>query len=134
MKTIDFLDIITTDHLAAYLTAEWGHDLAVFADGRVEIIESAIGFTSDAAPVSRVRCPGIGNLDSSTFTEGFVSWDDEEGAYVVTAKYRDDRGTVVGQLADVIRDCCKFGDVSDFYDDLIDVLEERFIDDEEETE
>ena len=113
----DFSNIVSYSDLADYLTAEYGHDLAVFDDGSVEIIESATVYKT-GGPIARAKCPGIGNLDSSVFTDGFVEWDDENGAYVVVSGPR-----IVGGIADVIRECCRDGDVTDFYDDLVAALE-----------
>lgn len=39
---IDFRDVITEQVLADYLTAEFGHDLAIWDDGSYEIIESSM--------------------------------------------------------------------------------------------
>ena len=118
----DFSNIVSYSDLADYLTAEYGHDLAVFDDGSVEIIESATVYKT-GGPIARVKCPGIGNLDGTVFEEGFVEWDGEKGAYVVTGEHRDDKGRVVGGLEDVIAECCRDGDMTEFMGDLIAALE-----------
>ena len=118
----DFSDMISCTDLADYLTAEYGNDLAVFADGSVEIIESATVYKT-GGPIARAKCPGIGNLDGLLFEEGFVEWSDEKGVFVVTDDHSD-AGRVVGQFADVIRECCRDGDVTPYMEDLVEALEE----------
>lgn len=70
-----------------------------------------------------MKCPGIGNLDSTEFTEGFVKWDEEKGAYVTIPGYEDAQ-RVVGGLVDVIRECCEYGDMSTDIEELAKALEE----------
>lgn len=121
----DFRDIIGYEALADYLTAEYGNDLAVFRDGSVQIVQSNSSFRREDAPVARVKCPGVGNLDTSVFADGFVDFDEDAGVYA-TIVAREDSGRirVVGDLAAVIMECCRDGDVSRFYDDLIAALED----------
>ena len=118
----DFSNIVSSADLADYLTAEYGHDLAVFKDGSVKIIDSAAAYKT-GGPIARAKCPGIGNLDGMMFEEGFVEWDEEAGVFVVTEDHSD-AGRVVGQFADVIRECCRNGDVTPYMEDLIEALEE----------
>lgn len=109
--------------LADYLTAEHGMDLCVWADGSHSLVEQSTVWRSEG-PVSRVRCPGIGNLDSEAYTLGFASWDDDKAAYVVDGDYMQDTGRVVGQLADVIRECVADGDVLTETNELLERLQE----------
>ena len=119
----DFRELISYENLADYLTADFGSDLVVWPDDSVNLTESSITRWAEVQPVARVRCPGIGNLDSSVFTDEFVEWDEGLGAFVVTGEHRDDKGRAVGGLEDVIAECCRDGDVTEFMDDLISALE-----------
>lgn len=110
---MNFREIITCEILCDYLTAEYGHDLAIWADGSTEIIESSLCWRhDDTAPICRVKCPGIGNLDSTVFSEGYANRD-ESGVYY------DYDGLRIGTLVDLIIDCCEHGDVSSFIEDLV---------------
>ena len=117
----DFLlEAVTYDHLADYLCAEYGHDLAIWPDGFVTTVETSIGFHHDEQPLTRIPCPGIGNLDSAYFAQGFC--DDErtdDGEYV-----ENETGRVIGSLADVIRECCRDGDMTEYMDALVTALEQ----------
>lgn len=111
---MNFRDVITTDVLCDYLTAEFGHDLAIWADGSTEIIESSLCWRhDDNAPICRLRCPGIGNLDSTVFSDDYAKRDPESGIYY------DYDGFRIGDLADLIVDCCENGDMSKFIDELV---------------
>ena len=80
------------------LAAEHGHDLAIWADGSTEIIESSLCWRhDDTAPICRVRCHGIGNFDSTVFSEGYAKRD-ESGVYY------DYDGLRIGTLVDLISD------------------------------
>lgn len=114
---------VSLNDLANFLVSEYGSDLAVWADGRISIVSSTDSWTAGESPVARVPCPGIGNVDSSYFREGFVNWNDDEGAFV-TIEGSDDAGRVVGQLEDVIKECCQDGDVEGYYDDLMSKINE----------
>lgn len=119
---MDFREVITESVLADYLTAEYGHDLAVWQDGSCQIIESGLRWRSNQnSHVARVKCPGIGNLDSTIFSDQFAERDE------FTGQYREiETGRVIGDLSDLINETCKDGDVSAFMDDLIDQLEESY--------
>lgn len=119
----DFRDVVSYENLADYLSADFGSDLVVWPDDSVSLTESSITRWAQVQPIARVKCPGIGNLDGTVFEEGFVEWDGEKGAYVVTGEHRDDKGRVVGGLEDVIAECCRDGDMTEFMGDLIAALE-----------
>ena len=115
---MNFREIITTSVLADYLTAEHGHDLAIWPDGSTEIIESSLCWRhDDTAPICRVKCPGIGNLDSTVFSDGYAKRDHESGIYY------DYDGLRIGDLADLIVDCCENGDMSNFIDEIVTLAE-----------
>lgn len=110
---------VTYTDLGLYLIAEYGHDLAVWIDGTVDIIESNTRYRdNDDAPIARARCPGIGNLDSTVFSNGYAERD-ESGIY-----FEIKTGRRIGDLIELIRESCAQGDMSSFYDDLIDKLYE----------
>ena len=109
---------IGSAEVADYLTADFGHDLALWRDGTVQIIESALTWRdNDDAPVARAKCPGIGNLDSSVFTADFCERDEDSGEYIEIST-----GRIIGDLEAVVRECCRDGDVEAFRDDLIAAL------------
>lgn len=115
---MNFREIITTSVLAEYLTAEYGHDMAIWPDGSTEIIEPSLCWRhDDTAPICLVKCPGIGNLDSTAWSEGYAKRD-ESGIYYDYDGYR------IGTLADLILDCCETGDVSSFIEELVEKCEE----------
>src|SRR5574343_1904780 len=114
---MDFRDVITTDVLVDYLPAEYGHDLEIWQDGSTEIIESSLRFRNDAAPIVRLKCPGIGNLDSTIFSDGYAKRDPESGIYY------DYDGFRIGDLADLIVDCCENADMSNFIDEIVTLAE-----------
>lgn len=117
--TMNFKDIIATDVLCDYLTAEYGYDLAIWPDGSTEIIDSSICWRhDDTAPICRVKCPGIGNLDSTVFSDGYAKRDHESGIYY------DYDGLRIGTLADLIEDCCENGDMTAFIEELVEKCEE----------
>lgn len=91
--------------LADFLTADFGLDLRVFPDGTHDLVSSNTYDPDD--PGIRLRCPGIGQLDTSRFTTDFVG-QNEQGAYVEKGT-----GRVVGGLEAVIRVCVRDGDVED---------------------
>jgi hypothetical protein len=125
---------ITYEHLADYLTAEHGHDICLWAAGwetddppAVAIAPREIRYQRNHEPLARVPCPGIGNLDSTEFTRDFCD-EDVPGGYGPGRNERGDyvengSGRVIGDLADVIRECCQDGDMSEYMDDLIAALE-----------
>src|SRR5574343_369634 len=116
MIMIDFRDVITEQVLADYLTAEFGHDLAIWDDGSYEIIESNLRW-KHGGPCVRVKCPGIGNLDSTVFSDDYAKRDHESSIYYDYDGYR------IGTLADLIEDCCENGDMTSFIDELVEKCE-----------
>lgn len=105
---------VASKNICNYLTAEFGKCLVVDFSGNVYFRDSS---TYSEDEIAVVKCPGIGNLDSTYFTEEFVEWDGELGAYVIISP-QEDVGRVVGDLTDVIQECCDTGDVMNFIDEL----------------
>lgn len=91
---------IAYSDLADYLSADFGHDLAIWRDGSVEIIASNTVYRNEDAPVARAQCPGINNIDGSLFM------------------YPDDT-----DLASAIHARCQNSDVERSMDDLINELD-----------
>jgi hypothetical protein len=112
---------IASAAIADYLTADYGCWLAVWDSGYWEIRPA--GETLPPACVAAVKCPGIGNLDSTVFSDGWVTRQDD-GSYIVTGEFHDDQGRVIPDLDHMIRECCRDGDVSDFVDQLAAALTE----------
>lgn len=120
---IDFRDVITEQVLADYLTAEFGHDLAIWNDGSYEIIESNLRWKSICnIPAVRIECPGIGNLDSELFSNQYAYRDPETGLY-----FEIETGRQIGYLKDLINETCLIGDVSNMIDNLVDKCKEAYI-------
>ena len=117
----DYLDDNAEKLLALYLTSESKRDLCVWPD-EIFVTEHSVVFNPDECPDIRIRCPGIDALDATHFTENFVSWDVDVGAYVVTGLHRDDHGRVVGDLAAVIRECVRDCNMSPYWEGLKDTL------------
>ena len=105
---------VAEKHIADYLAADFGQRLVIGFSGNV-YLQGSSTFSGDE--IVSVKCPGINNLDSTYFLEGFAEWDEEKGAYV-TIPPQSDAGRVVGDLKDVIRECCEVGDVTGFIEDL----------------
>ena len=105
---------VAARHISNYLTADFGQRLVIDFSGNVYLQDYS---TFDEDEIVSVKCPGVNNLDSTYFLEGFVDWDEDKGAYV-TIPPQPDAGRVVGDLKDVIRECCEVGDVTDFIKDL----------------
>lgn len=120
---IDFRDVITEQVLADYLTAEFGHDLAIWNDGSYEIIESNRRWKSICnTPSVRIKCPGIGNLDAEWFANQYARHDPETGLY-----FEIETGRQIGYLKDLINETCLIGDVSNMIDNLVDKCKEAYI-------
>jgi len=129
MQPPDFYQI-AQESIGQYLTMQdWGTKLVVFPDA-----DEPGGYGWDFVPsgtvsttaVAAATCPGIGNLDSSDFTEGFAEYDEETDAYVTTDDYGQSPGRVIGDLAAVILECVRDGDVIRFTDDLEEKLKEDY--------
>jgi len=107
---------IANENIADYLTMPHGSRMIIWDDGEV----SWCG--ANSLPITEheyiyITAPGPENLDPAWFTENFVHRE-ESGEYVVSNEYHDDLGRVVGDLDDVIKECCRDGDVEGFIDDL----------------
>jgi hypothetical protein len=105
---------VAAKHISDYLTADFGKRLVVDFSGNVYLQDSS---TFSGNEIISVKCPGLNNLDSTQFLEGFAEWDEEKGAYVTIPPQPDD-GRIVGDLKAVIRECCETGDVTGFIEDL----------------
>ena len=118
---------ITSEMMYSYLSLSSEWRIRVWSDGswdsekndqraRCEVLNT----DDDPYVVASVNCPGIENLDSSYFTTDFVEYDeDNTGTY-----FEIETGRKVGELEDVIYECVRDGDLSNYFDDLEARLEE----------
>jgi hypothetical protein len=112
MRRIDIIrEAVTAVMLADYLTADYGDWLALFADGTYRIYGAGEVPDRDFDALAVVKCPGIGNIDSSAILDGWAEVDEDTGQYVVTGRRHEDRGRVIGDLETAIRECCR-GDMT----------------------
>lgn len=116
MKKEIIKDAITSDSLYDYLTADYGSFLGVYADGSVSVGQS-VGqeILESERPISVVKCPGIGNLDSTFWTDDWAEGN-EDGTFTCT---------VTGEnltLSQCIYLCCIEGDVSADIAELVELL------------
>lgn len=106
MTENEIREAVGVDTLADYLAAPWGQFLGIYPNGTVSIGED-VGREIDPRerPAVVVKSPGIENLDMTWWREG---WE-------------------CGHLSDeeVLRDCCKNGDIEGEYEDLIGKLVEK---------
>lgn len=110
-------DAVSHEALEAYLTADYGQTLLLWPDGHFVLQGQGTWSRWDEEPLAAIRCPGIENLDSHIFTEDFVAYDDRIGAYV-TIEPQPDPGRIVGDLAEVIAECVRDGDVTGDMEDF----------------
>ncbi len=98
-------DQIGRGELAQYLTGDSGDTFGVDADGSTHVGDS-VGreIDPDERPIATAKCRGIGNLDMTWWRDGWPC-----------AELSDE---------DVIRDCCRNGEVEGEIEDLIDRLME----------
>ena len=113
MKDVNKLieTVISTKALAAYLTAEKGETFGIYADNTFTVGES-IGseINPKERPIACIRCPGISNIDTTYFTDDFVTYNHVTGMY--ESIEQDRTGEIdTYTLAGVIRECCENGDV-----------------------
>lgn len=104
-----------------YFLPENSQNLHVYNSGALELVPTSQRLHPDDLDgcVAVIETPGIGNLDSYIFTEGFVVWDEDQEVYVVDddLRFRRDGGRVVGDLEDVIQEVIDEGDIEAFIDD-----------------
>lgn len=118
---------VSLDDLADYLTADHGSYLGIYPDGDVSV-GNDVGMEIDPKerPVVRVRCPGLGNLDDTWWTQGLVR--QENGTWATTD------GEAIGDLTEVIYWTCHNGDVSEPWADLMEKIEDALEESEGDSE
>jgi len=94
-----------------YWGAEYNATLVIYRDGGISVLPSGTILHDSPDIVVTLRCPGLNNVDTSYFTEGFVEWDDEKEAYISILP--GDEGRIVGGLWDVVLECIRDGSVAD---------------------
>ncbi len=114
--------VVTTKALAAYLTAENGEIFGIYADCTFAVGED-IGneIEPKERPIACIKCPGINNIDTTYFTDDFVTYNHVTGMY---DSIEQDRTGLIETytLAEVIRDCCENGDVDEELTELKNAL------------
>lgn len=105
--------------LYEYMTAEHGNYAGVYSGGQFAT-GSSVGneIAENERPIAMVKCPGIGNIDSSYWTDDWTEFDEESGKWIVT---EESDGCNVGDrldLAQCIYICCADGDVLDHVENL----------------
>jgi hypothetical protein len=90
---------IAATMIEQYLTADYGQWLTVSDDGTAVIMDGSS--YPPAGTIAQVKCPGMGNLDSTRYTEGASDPTD---------------------LLASIRECCEVGDMTDDIDGLADAI------------
>lgn len=110
---------VISDNMAGYYLADSGEIFGVyFDDGKFSVsIGQSVGseIAPEERPIAGVKCLGIGDLDSSFFTDGWTT-ENEDGTYTST-----ETGNILS-LEDCIRECCDSGDVCDDIESLLDEL------------
>lgn len=106
-------DAVTNAAVAQYYTAPWGDSFGVYEDGSIGVGQSiGMEIAERERPIALVKCPGLGNIDSSFWTEGWTKFNPD------TSEYETKNGRKL-DLTECIRDCCENGDISDEKEELI---------------
>lgn len=105
-------EAVSPEMLANYLCADWGERLGIYADGKY-LIGQDVGreIAEDERPIVWVECPGIGNISTSYYTDGWVE-DLGDGYYRVLETNEEITET------ECIHRACLDGEVSDEMDGL----------------
>jgi hypothetical protein len=85
----------------------------------------------DERPIAKCRVPGIANLDSSYWAEGWAEFDHDTGEYIVIQETNNHN---IGDLIDLetcIKQCCEDGDVSYGIEELREALIDSIYEDED---
>ena len=113
---------VTHQALAGYLSAENGARIGIYIDGTF-VIGPDVGheILEDDLPITCVACPGIENLDTRCYTDGFVTYNHITGLY---DSIEQDRTQCVETytLTEVIWECCTNGNVEVELKELTDLL------------
>lgn len=117
-ERMDFFRDIARKNLFEFWTKRYGYRLVVDEECRDYFVGQG---TYDTDEVASVDCPGIGNLDSTYFCDGFCEWDEEKEAYVSI-----EDGRIIGDFKAVIQECIDFGDVEDDIEELAQQLEKSY--------
>ena len=114
--------VVTTKALAAYLIAENGESIGIYADCTFAVGKS-IGneIEPKERPIACIKCPGINNIDTTYFTDDFVTYNHVTGLYESIEQDRTGEVTTY-TLAEVIRECCESGDVDEELTELKNAL------------
>lgn len=116
---------VGSNELYQYMTAKYGEYAGVYSDGSFSVGQS-VGqeIAENERPIAIVKCPGIGNIDSAFWANGWTEYDEETGEWIVT---EGSDGCDVGDrldLAGCIYICCADGEVTVEIDSLKSELNE----------
>lgn len=107
-------DTIDSDAVVAYLSAEFGAKIGVYANGNWAVGEDVgLEIAVDERPIAVATCPGIGNIDGEGYTEGLEDLEDDT--------YRLEDGRIV-DLVGAIQGCADNWGLIDEVEDLVDEL------------
>ncbi len=118
--------VVTTKALAAYLTAESDERFGIYADCTFAVGKD-IGkeIEPNERPIACIKCPGINNIDTTYFTDDFVTYNHVTGMY--DSIEQDQTGEIDEYtLAGVIRECCENGEVDTELEELKNALGEMW--------
>jgi len=109
-------DAITPEIFAQYVIANWGERIGIYPDGSVSIGQSiGMEIAEEEQPIVMAKCSGIGNIDTSYYSEGWTEYDSETGEYITEdGRHLDE--------SEMITECCIEGDVSEEIHGLVETL------------
>jgi len=109
------IDQIDLDEFSSYYFRRgYGEKIGVWDDGSLTVIGASEIIENDRLLIT-FRCPGIGNLDSTTITDGFVEEVEDDDGNIT---YRAIGGkTVYANLDEVIDAYLEVGDIGWWVDD-----------------
>lgn len=110
---------VTRETVAMYYTADFGEVMGLYQDGSTAVGQDiGMEIDPDERPVAVVQCPGIGNIDTSFFSEGWTTR--------VEDGYLTDDGRILS-LKEMITESCMEGDISDEMEELVELLLQSFV-------
>jgi len=113
-------DAITPEIFAQYVIANWGERIGIYPDGSVSIGQSiGMEIAEEEQPIVMAKCSGIGNIDTSYYSEGWTEYDSEIGEYIT----KDGRHLSESEM---IIESCTEGDISQEIEGLVETLLEDY--------
>jgi len=113
-------EAITPEIFAQYVIANWGERIGIYPDGSVSIGQSiGMEIAEEEQPIVMAKCSGIGNIDTSYYSEGWTEYDSEIGEYIT----KDGRHLSESEM---IIESCTEGDISQEIEGLVETLLEDY--------